>query len=149
MARTNHTLPTESSNATEIRCKSGTVPDDPGQLATMQLSDNWNCPIGRPPSVQLIAAAFERSVGSVWWFVRAIANRPHLWHGQTMRFLRNVQTQLQSVISALTYVRLICEAKVTNYSLVSYGRRKENWSVYCRGGVISYLDDASPGHLVV
>ena len=45
----------------------------------------------------MIAAAFERSVGSVW-FVRAIGNRPHLWYGQTMRFLRNVQTELQSTV---------------------------------------------------
>ena len=43
--------------------------------------------------VQLIAAAFERSVGSV-----RFVNGPHLWHGQTMRFLRNVQTQLQSTV---------------------------------------------------
>ena len=47
--------------------------------------------------LQLIAAAFERSVGSAW-FVRAIANRPYIWHGQTIRFLRNVQTQLQSTV---------------------------------------------------
>ena len=41
----------------------------------------------------------------VWTFrrkrarcVRAIANRPHLWHGQTMRFLWNVQMQLQLTV---------------------------------------------------
>ena len=53
------------------------------------------------PKVQLIAAAFERSVGSVW-FVRAIGNMPHLWHGQTMCFLKNVQTQLQSTVGGVT-----------------------------------------------
>ena len=38
--------------------------------------------------LQLIAAAFEHSVGSVW-FVRAIGVAYLLWHRQTIRFLHN------------------------------------------------------------
>ena len=32
------------------------------------------------------------------WFVRAIGNRPNLWHAQTIRFRRNVRKQLKSAV---------------------------------------------------
>ena len=35
--------------------------------------------------------------GSVW-FVRAIGNRLNLWHAQTIRFRRNIQTQVKFAV---------------------------------------------------
>ena len=59
---------------------------------------NWT--VDAHYTVLLISAPFERSVGSVW-FVRVIANKPCLWHAQTIRFRRNVRTELKSTV--LTY----------------------------------------------